>query len=238
LFLGQFQELVLKPGGKSALAAWLIGVAVSLLGIVITGAAGMSKEREMSDAAKKAAVAEFNFSKGIAVAIFSGVMSAGMNFGIQAAENSIVPLTREIAPVTSKTWQGLPGLIVILLGGFTVNAVWCVLLNRKNRTAGDYAKARAPLAGNYLFSALAGILWYSQMVFLTMGNAKIGKYSFSGWSVFMSSQIIFSTFWGMALLEWKGTSPRTRKLLAAGLAVLVISLVIIGYGNRLSAGTS
>ncbi len=233
LFLGQFQELVDKPGGTSALTAWLVGVAVSLLGIVITGAAGMSKEREMSEAAKKAAVAEFNFSKGIAVAIFSGVMSAGMAFGIQTAKQTIVPLTHSVAPVTPQTWEGLPGLVVVLFGGFTVNIVWCVLLNVKNRTGGDYLKAHAPLAANAILSALAGVLWYSQMVFYTVGDSKIGAFSFSGWSVFMSSQIIFSTFWGMALLEWKGTSPRTQKLLAAGLAVLILSLVVIGYGNSL-----
>jgi L-rhamnose-H+ transport protein len=35
-------------------------------------------------------------------------------------------------------WQGLPRLIVILLGGFTVNCIWCVLLNIKNRTGYQY----------------------------------------------------------------------------------------------------
>ena len=69
------------------------------------------------------------------------------------------------------------------------------------------------------------------MVFLTMGNAKIGEYKFTGWTVFMSSQIVFSTLWGIVLLEWKGASQRTRTLLTAGLAILVVSMVIIGYGN-------
>ena len=233
LVLGELAELLGKEGGPSALTAWVVGVGVSLVGIVLTGMAGMSKQREMSEAEKKAAVAEFNFSKGIAVAIFSGVMSAGMAFGIQTAKQGIVPLTQTVAPVTPDTWQGLPGLVVVLFGGFTVNIIWCVLLNVKNRTGGDYLKADAPLAGNVILSALAGILWYSQMVFYTMGDSKIGTFSFSGWTVFMSSQIIFSTLWGIALLEWKGTSPRTHKLLAAGLAVLVVSLVIIGYGNYL-----
>jgi len=233
LVLGELAELLGKEGGSSALAAWVVGVGVSLLGIVLTGMAGMSKQREMSDAEKKTAVAEFNFSKGIAVAIFSGVMSAGMAFGIQMAKHGIVPLTHTVAPATPETWQGLPGLVVVLLGGFTVNVIWCVLLNLKNRTGGDYAKPSTPLALNYVLSALAGIVWYSQMVFYTIGDSKIGTFSFSGWSVFMSSQIIFSTLWGIALLEWKGTSQRTHKLLAAGLAVLLASLVIIGYGNSL-----
>ncbi len=233
LVLGDFAQMVAKPGGMAALIALLAGVVVSLAGIVVTGAAGMSKEREMSEDQKKAAVAEFNFPKGIAIAVFSGVMSAGMAFGIRTAGEVIVPLTQQTEPATSPLWQGLPGLVVVLLGGFTVNVIWCVMLNVKNRTAEDYSKASTPLAANYVLSALAGICWYSQMVFYTMGDSKIGAFKFSGWSVFMSSQIIFSTLWGMALLEWKGTSLLTKSLLKAGLAVLVFSLMIIALGNYL-----
>jgi L-rhamnose-H+ transport protein len=229
----EFGQLVEKPGGVAALVALLTGVAVSLVGIVVTGAAGMSKEREMSEEQKKASVAEFDFTKGILVAVFSGVMSAGMSFGVRAADGVITPLAKTIAPVTATLWTGLPGLVVILLGGFTVNFLWTLFLNFKNRTTGDYLKPQTPLAANYILSALAGILWYSQMVLYTMGDSKIGGYKFSGWSVFMSAQIIFSTLWGIALLEWKGASPRTKKLLGAGLAILVLSLVIIGYGNYL-----
>jgi len=229
----EFQQLVTKPGGVAALVALLAGVAISLVGIVITGAAGMSKEREMSEEQKKAAVEEFDFTKGILVAVFSGVMSAGMSFGVRTADGVITPLAKTTDPVTPALWTGLPGLVVILLGGFTVNILWTLFLNFKNRTAGDYGKADAPLAVNYVLSAFAGILWYLQMVFYTMGDSKIGDYKFSGWSVFMSAQIIFSTLWGIALLEWKGSSPRTRRLLGAGLAVLVLSLVVIGYGNYL-----
>jgi L-rhamnose-H+ transport protein len=233
LVQGDFLKLSATSQGTAALVALLAGVAVSLVGIVITGAAGMSKEREMSEEQKKAAVEEFDFTKGILVAVFSGVMSAGMSFGVRAADGVMTPLAKSVEPVTPALWTGLPGLVVILLGGFTVNFLWTLFLNFKNRTTTDYSKGGAPLAANYLFSALAGILWYSQMAFYTMGDSKIGAYKFSGWSVFMSAQIIFSTLWGIALLEWKGASPRTRKLLGAGLAVLVLSLVVIGYGNYL-----
>ncbi len=233
LVQNEFQDLVTKSGGVQALVALLAGVAVSLVGIVVTGAAGMSKEREMSEEQKKTGVAEFDFTKGILVAIFSGVMSAGMAFGVRTAGSVITPLAKTTNPSTPDLWAGLPGLVVILFGGFTVNVLWTLFLNFKNRTTGDYSKAEAPLAINYVLSALAGVLWYLQMVFYTMGDSKIGDYKFSGWSVFMSAQIIFSTLWGIALLEWKGSSPRTQKLLGAGLAILVLSLMVIGYGNYL-----
>lgn len=210
----------------------LAGVGVSLLGIVVTGMAGMSKERELSEEQKKAAIAEFDFKKGVFVALFAGVMSAGMSFGLRQGD-TIKELTKTVEPTTPVFWQGLPVLVVILLGGFAVNFLWCVYLNKKNRTGGDYAKVGLSLVPNYVLAALAGGIWYGQMLFYTIGDTNIGKLAFSGWSLIMSSQIIFSTLIGLGLREWKGSSSRTMKLLVAGLVILVLAVAVIGYGNYL-----
>ena len=93
----------------------------------------------------------------------------------------------------------------------------------------------APLLRNYFFSALAGITWYLQFFFYSMGQTKMGTYEFSSWTLHMASIIIFSTLWGIVLHEWKGTSRRTHVLIGIGLAVLIGSTVIVGYGNYLGA---
>jgi len=93
----------------------------------------------------------------------------------------------------------------------------------------------APLVRNYLFSALAGITWYLQFFFYSMGQTKMGAYEFSSWTLHMASIIIFSTLWGIVLHEWKGTSKRTHVLIAIGLATLIGSTVVVGYGNYLGA---
>jgi L-rhamnose-H+ transport protein len=49
----------------------------------------------------------------------------------------------------------------------------------------------------------------------------------------MASIIIFSSLWGIALKEWKGSSVSTKTKLAIGLATLVLSTIIVGYGNYL-----
>jgi L-rhamnose-H+ transport protein len=225
---GEFGALTASSAG----VATLVGVAVSLVGIIVTGAAGMSKERELSDEQKKAAVAEFNFRKGLLVAIFSGIMSAGMAFGLGGgADIEAAALVTE--PPTSVTWKGMPVLVIVLFGGFLVNAGWCLYLNLRNRTICDYAKRGAPVSLNLLFAGLAGVIWCSQFVFFKVAETRIGPYAFAGWTVLMSSAILFSTMLGIALGEWKGVSSRTRGLLVAGLAILMASLVIIGYGNKL-----
>ena len=91
---------------------------------------------------------------------------------------------------------------------------------------------------NYLFAAAAGVIWYFQFFFYSMGQTKMGKYDFSSWTLHMASIIIFSTLWGIAIHEWRGTSFRTRSLVALGLALLVASTLVVGYGNYLQANGS
>jgi L-rhamnose-H+ transport protein len=118
----------------------LFGVFVCLLGIFIAALAGLSKERTMSDAEKKKSIAEFNFGKGILIACFSGIMSACFAFALTAA----APIGVSSAEAgTSELWTGLPKLVVVLLGGFTSNFVWCVFLNVKNRSGYQYLSATA-----------------------------------------------------------------------------------------------
>jgi L-rhamnose-H+ transport protein len=91
------------------------------------------------------------------------------------------------------------------------------------------------LIANYLFAAMAGVIWYFQFFFYSMGQTKMGKYDFSSWTLHMASIIIFATLWGLALKEWRGTSRRTKVLVATGLVLLVSSTVVVGYGNYLKA---
>jgi L-rhamnose-H+ transport protein len=68
-----------------------------------------------------------------------------------------------------------------------------------------------------------------------MGETQMGQYKFSSWTLHMASIIIFSTLWGVALHEWKGSSKKTHVLVTIGLAVLVLSTFIVGYGNYLNS---
>ena len=90
-----------------------------------------------------------------------------------------------------------------------------------------------PLLRNYAFSALGGTAWYFQFFFYTMGESQMGRFAFSSWTLHMASIIIFSTMWGWILHEWKGSSKKAHALIAAGIATLVLSTVIIGYGTML-----
>jgi L-rhamnose-H+ transport protein len=135
IFRGEFRTQVLDT--RSGIII-LGGVAVCLLGIAFAGAAGVSKEREMSNEQKRASIKEFALKKGLLVATFSGVMSACFAYGL-AAGDPIKAIT--IQHGTPGLWQGLPVLVVLLAGGFTTNFIWCVILNIRNRTGSQYFEA-------------------------------------------------------------------------------------------------
>ena len=242
IFNGEFAGVIKTTSGLVVMG----GVVVCLLGIVISGLAGVAKERELPEQAKQATVKEFSFKKGIWVATFCGIMSACMSYGF-AAGKPIAALA--VTNGASDLWKNLPVLIIVLAGGFTTNFIWCVFLNLRNKTGGDYLKRAVPIAPaenpaprtesvplltNYLFSALAGTLWYFQFFFYGMGTTKMGRYDFSSWTLHMASIIIFGTLLGVYLSEWKGVSKRAHWLMRLGLFVLVSSTVVIGYGNYLA----
>ena len=273
IFAGEFGKIVGTVSGKII----LLGVAACLAGIGVSGLAGMSKERELSSEQKAATVSEFNFGKGMLVAIFAGVMSSCFAYGLAAGKPiAVLAKASLLRSGGSDLWQNLPVLVVVLWGGFTTNFIWCVILNVRNRSGHEYLNLRpsavaepsalegtmlspavedaaveegkvrgvaggsadhgpAPLLRNYLFSAVAGVTWYLQFFFYSMGQTKMGKYDFSSWTLHMASIIIFSTLWGIVLHEWRGTSRRTHVLIAVGLVVLIGSTVIVGYGNYLGA---
>jgi L-rhamnose-H+ transport protein len=132
IFTGVFASQVLETSSGRVI---LGGVFVCLVGIGCAGIAGICKERNMSAEAKKAAIKEFDLKKGLAVATLSGVMSACFAFGL-AAGKPIRVLTLQHG--TPTLWQGLPVLVVVLIGGFTTNFIWCLALNMKNKTGFQY----------------------------------------------------------------------------------------------------
>jgi L-rhamnose-H+ transport protein len=210
----------------------LSGVAVCLVGIALCGLAGMSKEAELTEEEKRETIKEFALGKGFAVATASGILSACFAFGL-AAGKPIAEVSREMG--TRPVFANNAVLVVILIGGFVSNALWCLFLNYRNRSFPDYVTGDpVEQLRNYLLSAFAGVIWYGQFFFYGMGTTKLGeKYDFSSWSIHMAFIIVFSNLWGLYFREWQGTSHRTRTLVWSGILTLIASTMVIGCGNYL-----
>ena len=199
-------------------AAVIIGVVVTLIGIGIIGVAGNMKAQSLSEEEKKAAVKDFNFPKGIAIALLAGFMSGCFNVGLEFGSSIHFEESAEM-------FKTLPATFLVTLGGFVTNAVYCFYQNQKNRTWGDYRKG-AVWGNNLIFCLIAGALWYSQFFGLALGKGFLTEspvlLTFA-FCILMALNVVFSNVWGIILKEWKGCSPKTIVVLIVGLVVLIIS---------------
>ena len=232
----------------------LLGVAICMAAIIVTGVAGRMKEQELAGSQAASPPPDgsqrLSFGHGVVIASFAGIMSACFAYGLAAAKPINDAAHRAlVAHGGRELWQSLPALVVVLWGGFTTNALWCGGLLLKNRSAAQFVGAACAgdtegsgdrLGGlritiNYALAASAGLLWYLQFFFYSMGQTEMGKYDFSSWTLHMAGIILFATLWGAVLHEWRGTSRRTRATGIAGLALLLASTLVVGYGNYLKA---
>jgi L-rhamnose-H+ transport protein len=227
-----FTDMLASPGGRLV----LLGVLVCLIGIAISGKAGMMKEGELSEDQQKASVAEFSLIKGLIIAVISGILSSFMNFGIEAG--------KPMAHVANEAWKALNpnqgeflfqnnvSYVVILWGGLTTNLIWTTILSLKNKTYGDFTNRATPIASNLMFSALAGTTWFMQFFFYGMGESKLGNGA-SSWILHMSTIILTANMWGIYRKEWTGVTTKTKWTITAGITIIILAVALVGIGNAM-----
>jgi L-rhamnose-H+ transport protein len=231
-----FSQMISSSWGITVLA----GLLICVLGIIISGKAGVMKEKELNAASTDphgiAVKTEYKFGLGMLVSIVSGVLSACFNFGLEAGQ-SMANIANAVW-VASNPDQGEflyrnnVVYVVLLWGGLTTNLVWCLILNFRNKSFGDYSKTSTPLISNYIFSALAGTTWFLQFFFYGMGESKLGNGP-SSWILHMAFIILVANMWGLILKEWKGVNKKTSNTIFAGILVIILSVLVVGLGNSL-----
>jgi len=211
----------------------LCGVCITIAGIAVIGYAGSLRSANMSEEEKKAAVKDFALTKGLLVALLAGVMSACFALGLDAGGHiKEAALNGGVDPL----FAGLPVILLVTLGGFFTNAVYCIQQNIKNHTGREYfACSGSVLTNNVLFCALAGLLWYSQFFGLETGKSFLTGspvlLAFS-WSILMSLNVIFSNVWGIILKEWRGCGRKAAGVLVAGLLILIASIIVVAMAQQ------
>ncbi len=231
-----FSMMISSRWGLTVLA----GLLICIIGIIICGRAGTMKERQLKAASGDPhgmkMKTEFKFALGMFVSIVSGVLSACFNFGLEAG----APLSM----VANDAWKAAnPGegeflfrnnviYVVLLWGGLTTNFIWCMILNVRNKTFGDYTNKKTPLLSNYVFAALAGTTWFLQFFFYGMGESKLGNGP-SSWILHMAFIILVANMWGLVLKEWKGVDKRTIRTITIGIITIILAVLLVGLGNKM-----
>lgn len=212
------------------------GLLVCIIGIVICGMAGQLKDKDLKGATTDASGAEFKIGLGLTLAIISGILSACFSFGIEAGSSMGVS-ANEAWKLTNPgqgefLFKNNVIFVVIVWGGLTTNLIWCLILNLRNKSFGDYFNTKSPLLKNYILCAIGGTTWFLQFFFYGMGESKLGNGA-SSWILHMSFIILVANGWGVLTGEWKGVSKKAKNTIIVGIAVIIVSILLVGYGNSL-----
>lgn len=226
MVFGGFGDFFTKPGGSIV----LLGMLLSIVGVIICGWAGFKKEKDLDkDSLNKAG---FNMMLGLGLTIIAGVLSGVFNLSLEYGQ----PIADMAAENGAGQFEGNAKLVVSTFGCFIVNFIWYLVAGFKQNTIAEFLPSKNQntknnLFRNWLLSSLAGSMWCLQFFFYGLGHVKMGEYQFASWVLHMSMLIFFSYIVGVIMKEWKNVKKETYTILVIGLVVLIISFCITSYGS-------
>lgn len=221
---------VLTPHGYVILA----GVAVCLLGVVVSGRAGILKERSLkTDESQDPAAGGAKKPRmliGLAVGVVSGILCA-----CYAVAASYAGPVFDTAKNTFQNpdWRAAFAVTAIILWGGAVSSCgYCAVRLTRNKTWGTL---RRPGVGLVLVLALVMALLHDGAIFFFgLGYINLGTLGVSvGYAAFMSFAIIVGNIHGFRTGEWKGASRQSVAWIVAGIAILIVGVCILATGNQM-----
>ncbi len=231
LTLGAVIPMALGQGEQFFKARGLVvlaGLGVMLVGIVVFGMAGVRKETEQGQ--RSGQITQFSKASmklGLLICIAAGVFSCFSNVGLDRGR-PLIEIAKQLQ--TPEKWASNPVFALVFTAGAVANLIYCGYLFVKNRSFREYANPG--FLKNFILMALVSLMWIGSFIIYGAGAEKMGDWgTIIGWSVFIALSITIANGWGFAQGEWANTSPKTRRLLAAGLGTLVLAIAIIACSN-------
>jgi L-rhamnose-H+ transport protein len=206
----------------------LFGLAVTLLGIITSGYAGIRKEREQGQKAGEITkIGRFSVRVGILICFIAGVCSSAINVGFSLSR-SLVDIA--LSHGASENWAGNVIWGVLFTSGGILNILYCAYLLGVNRTT-NYYRAGGSLR-NFILLLLMSLMWIGSFILYGVGATMMGGWGIViGWAVYMVLSIAVANVWGIAQGEWKGVSRGTKMIMARALVMLFVAILIFAYSG-------
>lgn len=214
----------------TASGIWILtGVAFTLAGVAVLGAAGRRRElarRRPEDATARAGMSA---GMGLLLCICAGVLAPMLNFSFafgsgisqQAIRQGATPLS-----AVNAIW------VVALAGGFLSNGGYSLFRMARYRTWPDYRLEGT--ASHWWLTVAMGVLFTGGLLLYGWGGNAMGELGAAvGWPLYQAAMILTSSVLGIATGEWKGADSVFIRRNCLGLAILITAIVILSIGNRM-----
>lgn len=221
--------LVLNPAGLFQVRGvfLLCSMPILFLGLGTYGVAGRLREKEQQSGDPAEVSQKTSFKVGLALCIFTGVFGSSLNLGFAFSGDIIrKSIERGAGPATG----GYAVWSLALAAGFLPNLFYCLYLLFRQRTFTAFFQKE--WLRETLLAVSMAVLWLSGVLLYGAGATLAGKYGTSvGFTLYTAMNVLSSTVLGIVTGEWKSTSRRTRRLLALGMAALLLSVVVLNLGG-------
>ena len=216
-----------------------LGIALMIVGVCISALAGSRKDKQIRSAAgqdraepapARGETSAGPFVKGLLLCVLSGIFNPMINFAFNFAER-----IKEEATAAGASDGGASDAIwaFTLLGGFAT-IVYCSILLTRNGTWPGYR--REGTAGHWFLAALMGVTWLLSVTIYGRAATMMGELGGSaGWAITMGCCIAASNVWGIVTGEWRAGRGKPLNTMYAGLAVILVAIAVIGFGNALAS---
>jgi L-rhamnose-H+ transport protein len=225
-FVTQHLSSILTPFGVIT----ILGTLLALTGIVIANHAGKLRQLNHTQTNAHHAPTKTKHTWGIILAVFAGLTSAGQNVVFASTSQM-----QTIAVNLGASHLGAATIIwpAYMLSAFLPYAFFMLLLHARNKSFFVYRQFKA--ANHYFLTLVMGLFWYGALILYSSAAQLIGDLGpLVGWPLFLVLIILTSNFWGWQQREWENAGDKAKKTIALGLAFLVLSVVVLGYGSTLS----
>jgi L-rhamnose-H+ transport protein len=220
--------LIFSPGvfGTAKGAVMLGGAAVCILGVVVSGKAAWLKEHGGGSGQ-----APRKLSKGIAVAVLSGVLCACYALAFRFGDDVIQQASAE--PFANPGWRASFAVTALALWGGSFSACgYCAYKLTTNKTW--HTLTGPGILPVYGIALIMALLHDGAIACFGFGSPMLGTLGVSvGYAIFMSLAIFTGTINGFLTGEWRGAAHRAVTGIRIALAILVAGVCILAYANAL-----
>jgi L-rhamnose-H+ transport protein len=208
----------------------LAGVAIMVSGVFLASLAGFKREKvKQPDQPQKSKIRTGSFATGLIMVIIAGVLSAGWGFAFAYSQGPIVEILNNhgIADFPSKiiVWA------FVLFGAAVINVIYPAYLLTVKRSWNIIVKN----GWEIVLAVTYGLLFFIPSVMLGKGMLLLGVLGASvGWGITQGSIILGGQLLGFASGEWRGVIGKPRKIIYIAIAVLILSMIILTFGNLIA----
>lgn len=209
----------------------LLGILIVLIGVLLNGKAGLLREKDEVGEAKSVEGNKESMATGIAIAVIGGLLATGFSYANAAG----APYLQEaLKQYDNADWvTGVAVMFPIFIsGGIVMTAYFLWQLGSKKAWNGFRTPA---FTNNFFLILIMAVFHYAASALFGYAASKLGTSGNTvGYAIFNTSAVATAIVSGLVTQEWAKASPKARRTLYAGLACMILGILIIAYSKSLT----